>query len=162
MAITATVAAVASAGTAAYAANQQKVAAGRAQEAQAKAASEQKAVNASQFAQEQRQQIREERVRRARILQTSQNTGTAFSSGEAGAIGGMATQLSSNIGTNLAMKAASQQISLFNQQAADAQYDYQKAGQLFSLASSIFSATAPGAMKAVGGTGTKTTTDFIP
>lgn len=113
-----------------------------AQTAQRKSANEQKAINASQAANERRQQIREERVRRARIEQSSMNTGAYGSSGALGTIGGLSTQFSTNVGANLAMQAASQQISIFNQQASDAQYSAQTYAGMFNLAGNIFGATA--------------------
>lgn len=136
-------------GTASYV--EQKNSAEDAQAAQQKAQSVQKGVQAAQAATERRNQIREERVRRARLMQASQNTGTVSSSGEMGAIGGLSTQLGTNIGTNLAMKAAGQEISLYNQQASDAMFSAQQAGQLFSLAGSVFGATAGKAVSGMTG-----------
>ena len=86
---------------------------------QRKARAEQSASQALQQAQEQRQQIREERVRRAQIMQASQQSGTAGSSAESGALGGMASQLGSNIGFNRSIAASGQAITGFNQAAAD-------------------------------------------
>jgi hypothetical protein len=126
-------------------------AASQAQYAQEKSRNAQMGQQASQAATERRQQVREERVRRARIMQASQNTGTAGSSGEIAAIGGMATQLGSNIGANLAAKAAGQEISIFNQQASDAMFTSQQAGQLFALSSQIFGATAGKAASSIFG-----------
>lgn len=114
-------------------------------EEQRKARSITEAGQAQQAAMEQRQQIREERVRRARILQSAQNTGTAASSGEFGAVGSLATGLSSNIGANLGAIQRGQQISTLNQNAADlnlgaqfAGFEAQNAQSLFSLSTSIF------------------------
>jgi hypothetical protein len=90
-----------------------------AKKSQRAAANEQRAQNASQAAKERRQQIREERIKRARVLQASENTGVQSSSGELGAVAGLSTNLSSNIGTNLGSLQTAQQISLFEQQAAD-------------------------------------------
>ena len=91
----------------------------QARKAQRAAGNEQRAQNASQAARERRQQIREERIKRARVLQASENTGVQSSSGELGAVAGLSTNLSSNIGTNLGALQTAQQISLFEQQAAD-------------------------------------------
>ena len=94
---------------------------------------------------EQRQQIREERVRRARILQSASNTGTLASSGAYGATGSLSTNLQTNIGTNLGEIQRGQQISAFQQNAADlglqsqfAGFEAQNAGSLFQLSTSIF------------------------
>lgn len=108
--------------------------------AQEKAASEQKASNAAEAAKERRQQVREERVRRARIMQSSENTGVAGGSGEAGALGSLSTNLSSNIGFNLGALQRAGNISDFNQQAADAGNRAQTAGELGQLGMSVFSA----------------------
>lgn len=91
----------------------------KAARAQAAAGREQKAAAAQQAAQERRQQIREERVRRARILQSGENTGTAGSSVEFGAVGGMGTQLSSNIGFNLGQIASASRVGDLMQTAAN-------------------------------------------
>ncbi len=72
-------------------------------EAQRAAQAEQRARAAAQAAQERRQQIREERVRRARIIQGSENAGVTDSSGAMGALAGIATNISANLGANQAM-----------------------------------------------------------
>ena len=106
-----------------------------------------KANNAAQAAAERRSQIREERVRRARIMQSSENTGVDSSSGEAGALGSLATGLGSNIGSNLGRIASANRVSEYNQNIAtfqgDAQnslFKAQKYDSMASLGSSIFSA----------------------
>lgn len=86
---------------------------------QEKARAEQKAAQAAQAAAERRQQIREERIKRARLVQSSIGTGVSGSSGEMGAGGSLATQLSSNIGFNLGQERAAAAISGYNQSAAD-------------------------------------------
>ena len=78
---------------------------------------EQSAANARESAIARRQAIREERVKRALILQASETAGTSGSSGEVGALGGMSTQLGSNMGTSQGMVMQGQRIS-FNNQAA--------------------------------------------
>lgn len=127
----------------------QKAASERAASEQKQARSVQEAANAQQAAMENRQQIREERVRRARIMQSAQNTGTSMSSGEFGSIGSLSTSLSSNIGTNRGALQRGQQISAFQQKAADFNLDAQNAGidaanaqSLFSLSTSIFANAA--------------------
>ena len=133
----------------------QQQAAGEARSAQARARgeqekiqSEQKAQNAAAAAAERRAQIREERVRRARVMQGSAGTGAAFSSGEFGALGALGTNLASNIGTNVGKVASSERTSGYAQQAAtfmgearNAESSAQQAARLFSLSGTIFGAT---------------------
>lgn len=85
-------------------------------EDQRRANAVQSAQNADQSARERRQQIREERIQRAQILNSAELTGTEGSSGEAGAIGGMSSQLGSNLGANGASILAGQQIHLLDPQ----------------------------------------------
>lgn len=109
---------------------------------QKKARREQEAVNAARAAQERRQQIREERIRRARIIQSSSNTGVSGSSGESGAVGGLSTQLQSNVGFNLGMQRSAGEISIFQQNAQDALDRASLIGQIGQIgqqAVSIFS-----------------------
>lgn len=80
---------------------------------------EQNALNAQKQAQERRAQVREERVRRGKILQSAENTGASDSSGALGAVGALSTNLSSNLGANLGMAAAGQRIGEYAQNAAD-------------------------------------------
>lgn len=115
---------------------------------QRKAQSEQSALNFQQQAQERRNQVREERVRRAKILQASENGGTAGSSGEYGAIDSLATQLSSNLGINAGRAQAGANIGGYLQNAADfglaaqqAVSGAQTADSLFNLAGNIFTAS---------------------
>lgn len=105
---------------------------------QRKIQNQQNAQNKAQEMEERRRQIREERVKRARILQSAENTGTSGSSGEMGAVGGMATQLGANIGQNLAAVNASQNISAFQQNAADAAGRAQMWGAFGQLAPTAF------------------------
>jgi hypothetical protein len=93
----------------------------RARKAQEQAQDVQRASNKAQQLEEQRRQIREERVKRARILQASENTGVAGSSGEAGAISSLSTQLNSNIGYNLAAIDRGATLSALQQESANAQ-----------------------------------------
>lgn len=81
---------------------------------------EQKALNKAQQAREARNQIREGRVARGRILQSGVNSGVAGGSGVAGATGSVASQIGSNLGFNQGAIRSGENISLFQQQAADA------------------------------------------
>jgi hypothetical protein len=119
----------------------------RAQAEGEKMQGESRARNAADAARERRAQLREERVRRARILQSAENTGVDASSGEFGAIGSLSTNLASNIGDNLGRLGSAQRTSEYAQNAANFQGDVaqsmfkaQKMDGLFSLSSSIFSA----------------------
>lgn len=115
------------------------------------AGAEQRALNFQQQAEERRSQIREERVRRAKILQASEDTGVAGSSGEFGAIGSLSTTLSNNLGINAGRAEAGNRIGGYMQNAADfgtaaqqAVLQAQNADALFNVGMSIFSATGGG------------------
>lgn len=124
----------------------------RAQAAQEDAADDQRRGNAvqsaqqaQQAAQERRQQIREERIKRASILNSSENSGTSGSSGEMGATGGMSTQLGSNLGINGSSLLAGQAITGFSQSAANNMQAAQTAqgrasmwGQVAGIGGSMF------------------------
>jgi len=102
--------------------------------------------NAAQArANERRQQIREERVRRSRLLASSFNTGGYGSSLESGAVGGLSTSLATNIGSNLGAAQSGAAISDLSQKTADlnlgaqfASFDAQNAQSMFQLSTSIF------------------------
>jgi len=113
----------------------QKKAAG----AQEKIQGEQKAQNAAQAASERRSQVREERVRRARVMQSSENTGVGESSGEFGALGTLGTNLAVNMGSNAGKLAASERTSGYAQDAANFMGQAQRSDKLFNLSASIFS-----------------------
>lgn len=123
-------------------------AANRSAEEQRKVQAEQRAQNAAQAANERRQQVREERVRRARVLQSAENTGVDQSSGEFGALGSLSTNLGSNIGSNLGRLTAANNMSIFSQNAANFNLQAQNlmfranaADQLASFSGNIFSAS---------------------
>lgn len=127
-------------------------------EEQRKARAEQSAGQAGQAAAERRAQIREERIRRAKIIQSSENTGVGDSSGEFGATGNLATTLGSNIGANVGAVQRAANITGYNQNAADflssAQSHMNDAnmwGQVGSVATSVFSTT--GGFKGLMGAG---------
>lgn len=88
------VAAVAVAGATAYESNQQAKAAAKKEEEAGKVAG---AEAAAQQTAQTRAQIREERVRRAQILQSSENTGVTGSSGALGSTGALQTTVGSNL-----------------------------------------------------------------
>lgn len=114
---------------------------------QKKAQSEQTAINAQKAAEERRQQIREERIRRARLEQQAASSGGIGSSGLFGAESGFATQLGGNIGSNLSMLAATGRMGQYQQSAADfstaAQRNISDMGasrNMFDLSGTIFQA----------------------
>lgn len=98
-----------------------------AREENEKSVAEQRASNASRASLERRQQIREERVARGKLMQSAINTGTSESSGEGGAQAGLAAQLGANIGFNLGQIQSANNISMFNQNAANFQAGAQQA-----------------------------------
>lgn len=119
----------------------------KAAEEQNKIRGEQNALAARDSAQERRQQIREERVRRAQILQSASNTGVAGSSGETGALGSLNTNLTNNLAINAGSRQAGQRMSIFSQNAANYQSTAQQkdfnagmASQWAGLGASMFNA----------------------
>lgn len=66
-----------------------------------------------------RQLLREERIRRARILQGSENAGGSGSSGEAGAIGAINTNVSGQIAASAGESKANTGINFQSQKALD-------------------------------------------
>lgn len=110
----------------------------KASNAQEDARGQQMAQNASEAARERRQQIREERVKRAQILQSASNTGVSDSSGAAGAVGSLSTNLSSNIGTNIGRIESANRISMFEQTAADAMFMASVGNQVAGIGGTIF------------------------
>jgi hypothetical protein len=131
---------------------EQRNAAKRAAESSAEAASRNQGERAAQLAgaaaNERRQQIRDERIKQARIMQAGENSGTAGSSGEAGALGSLATQLDTNIGFNLGSIASAGRQSANAQDAANFNFAGQSAqmnagnyDRLFNLSGTIFQAS---------------------
>ena len=134
-----------------YMQNQQAQQANRLQQQaadeQRKARSEEAAQQRAAFEQERRQQVRDERIRRGKILNASANTNTSVSSGMEGALGSMSTQLGANLGSNQAAYMSGQRINLFRQNAADFNAEAQTAanraqmwGQVGGIGRSIFGA----------------------
>lgn len=136
MAAISTIIAGAALATTAYSISEQKKEAKKAARAQEGIRNEEKARNKASELSERRKQIREERVKRARILQGSENSGTAFSSGETGAVSGLGANLGANLGFNSAAVASGERISVFAQQAATAQTNQNNAAMLGSFAQS--------------------------
>lgn len=125
----------------------QEEAASQSRKAQEQSKQETRAQQAQAQAAESRRQIREERVRKARILQSSENTGTQGSSGEVGALDSLSTMFSTEVGVNAGKKASGERQSQYAQDAADAQFsfdsatrDASSASAQMSLGTSLFSA----------------------
>ncbi len=91
----------------------------RARAEQRQARAEQGAQNEAQRAAERRRQLREERVKRAKMIQAGINTGTEDSSGILGGEANLATQRGSGIGLQLGMEQSADNISMFEQNAAN-------------------------------------------
>lgn len=144
---------VAAVGTA-YSISQQMEARDAAKDAareQKKIRNEQKAQNEAAAMQERRKQIREERIRRAKILASSSAAGVAGSSGEGGALGSLSTGLSVNLGTNLAAVNSGLAISQYSQNAANFQSQADQASANAGMASqfsSLAMQAAPSLQKA--------------
>ena len=132
------------------------VAAGSAYQAQKQskeAASERKkasnisrAEGESQSAENRRQQIREERVRRATIMQSSENTGVTASSGELGSLSVLGSQVGGNIANISRQDFSAGAITNLNQSAANADYKANQAAQIGQFAGTVFGMTAPSAI----------------
>lgn len=133
--------AAASLAVSAYSTIQQQSAQEEAADAQKKANEEQKAANAAQAAQERRAQIREERAKRARMVQSSENSGVTASSGEIGASGSLSTNLGANIGFNLGQLQTASNISDLNQSAQNHIQEANMWGGVGSLGLNIFNAS---------------------
>lgn len=107
------------------------------QEAQDIATAQQKSVDLAN----KRQQLREERIRRAQIEQASVNQGVGGSSGEAGAISALGTQTGTNLGTINQGEMTATAISNSMTSAAKSKQKAQIAGGVATLSNTIFSST---------------------
>lgn len=88
----------------------------------------------------QRQSVREERIRRAQIMQASESTGVAGSSSEAGALGALGTMSATNRANVQGGTLAAQGITRASQRAADAQQSSNMWGTIGGVGGSIFTA----------------------
>lgn len=111
----------------------------------AKASKERNKVQtASQKAQDSaslRQQARQERIRRAKILQAGENTGTSGSGREVGSIAALRTQVSANEARVAGQQNTAEGIGELNQDIADSQVQQALGQGIKSIGSSAFSAT---------------------
>lgn len=104
-----------------------------------------------------RQLLREERIRRARIMQGSYNSGAAGSSGEIGALGAMTTNVDGKIANSEATSKANIGVNKFNQQAMD--YD-NKAREALAWGE-VFQSAAGSAASAFNSAGIYTLDDIF-
>lgn len=144
-AIVTAVAAVGGATAGVVSGNQQRAAARHSADLQQQARDTQRADNVAKAAQERRQQIRDERIRQARIEQASANTGATGSSGELGALSSITTQTQANVGANLGSIQRVDEISIFNQQAADTTTAGMNAAGTTSIFGGVFNGIGGGA-----------------
>lgn len=115
------------------------------------------AESSAQRSQNRRQQVRDERVRRAQILQGSQNTGVSQSSGETGATSALGTLISSNVSTISRQENSSNAISSWSQSAADHDLSSQQWSGIGSIAGTVFGVSANMSMASKSPTSVKPT-----
>ena len=121
----------------AYSIAEQRKAGKAQQEGQDIATAQQKSVDLAN----KRQQLREERIRRAQIEQASANQGVGGSSGEAGAISALGAQVGANIASINQGQVAAEGISGAMSKAAGAGQRAQVAQGVASLSGTIFQAS---------------------
>lgn len=134
------IAAVAASAAAGYEQRRQSKAAAKDQEEAAKTSQAEEMARQNET---RRQQIREERIRRATIMQQSANTGVSASSGEIGAVSALGTQTAVNQASLSRQAMTAQDITNESQQAAQHELKGQEAAAIGSIAGSIFSYAAP-------------------
>ncbi len=88
-----------------------------------------------------RQAIREERIRRARIMQASENTGVAGSSSEMGSTAALGTLTASNIAAGRGNARAAEGLTGASQSAMDAQRQGQLWGTIGNASGAAFNAS---------------------
>ena len=128
---------VVSAASTAYSISENRQAGKKQQEAQDISTAQQKSVDLAN----RRQQIREERIRRAQIEQAAANQGAGGSSGEAGAISALGAQVGSNIASINQGQVAAAGISNAMSAAAGHGQKAQVAQGVASLSGTIFQAS---------------------
>lgn len=126
---------VVSAASTAYSISENRQAGKKQQEAQDISTAQQKSVDLAN----RRQQIREERIRRAQIEQAAANQGAGGSSGEAGAISALGSQVGSNIASISQGQLAATGISNAMSAAASSTQRAQVAQGVASLSGTVFS-----------------------
>lgn len=88
-----------------------------------------------------RQRVREERVKRAQIVQFAEGTGTTQSSGVEGATSSLETQVGSSFAFQTGQATAAQDIGAKQQDAADSLFQGQIEGSIGNLATQGFTNT---------------------
>lgn len=137
----------------------QKEAAKKAQRKEEEAKKVSQAEQVVQQREKTREQIREERVRRAQILQSSENTGTGGSSGSAGSTGALNTALGANLSSMTRQGKAANVITNLQQGAANDLRDgqnkaarYNTIGAVAQAGFSAYGAFATATPAVAGGT----------
>lgn len=114
----------------------------------------QKAGEQTRLKESRRQQLREERVRKAQILQAAENTGVGGSSGEATAISNLASRVAGNFATQTGQGEVANRITELGVQVGKTSEAGAKAGATSQLGFQVFS-TALSFSKPSGKTTTK-------
>jgi hypothetical protein len=122
------------------AASAQKKASRRAEAERKEATAISQANEQSRMINERRRAVREERVRRARILQSAENTGVSGSSGVASAGSNLSVNLGGVISQSQGTNLASQGISAANQRGADALAAGQRSASQWNMFGNISTA----------------------
>jgi hypothetical protein len=135
MAVGAAIAAVVVAAAASYQQSRQAKAAAKERK---EAAAISQAEQAAQQNNNRRAQVREERVRRAQILQNSQNTGVSQSSGELGSTSALGTLISGNLASMQRQQNSASGIGVAQQSAAEADLRGAQWGAIGGVATSVF------------------------
>ena len=95
-----------------------------------------------------RRKVKEARVARARLMQSSDAFGTTGSSGEAGALSGLNTQLAGNLARQTGQANTANALSAVSQDLADKQFITGSIGAVAGVAQSIFTQKATSNAKA--------------
>lgn len=86
-----------------------------------------------------RQAVREERIRRAQILQASETSGTAGGSGETGSVGALGSLTASNLASSHSADRTSARLTSLGNRVASANQRANTAGAVGSVAGTVFS-----------------------
>lgn len=136
--------AVAGLAVAGYSAVEQRKANKQSRIAQEKSNAAQQRMASADAAKERLKQVREARIRNAQLLSSGATGGMGVtSSGIAGGIGSVTSQAASNIGTIGQKEGFAQEISFYNQQAANARTDAANAQQWGQLGMQAVSIAIP-------------------
>jgi hypothetical protein len=111
----------------------------KAADRQKKANNVSQAEQRAQLATQRKQQVRQERIRRAQIISSASNTGTALSSGSLGATSAVGSLVEGNLGNLSRNENSANAESTFMQQAAGYSSRAQTYSQISGLAGSGFS-----------------------